>query len=135
MHLIPWRVIFFFIIPSILILWKVLPWARAKGLGFITKTCINTVILWSCMLVAPFSLVYVDKLIIWSLGDSTAPGDADKVAYITNQMPRDMDYAQRITDANYLLLLQVAVVVGIVLTLIYTAHLALKKRGKSWTNL
>lgn len=121
MHLIPWRVIFFFIIPSILILWKVLPWARAKGLGFITKTCINTVILWPCMLVAPFSLVYVDKLIIWSLGDSTAPGDADKVAYITNQMPRDMDYAQRITDANYLLLLQVAVVVGIVLTLIYTA--------------
>jgi len=135
MHLIPWRVIFFFIIPSILILWKVLPWARAKGLGFITKTCINTVILWPCMLVAPFSLVYVDKLIIWGLGDSTAPGDADKVAYITNQMPRDMDYAQRITDANYLLLLQVAVVVGIVLTLIYTSHLALKKRDKSWKNL
>lgn len=57
MHLIPWRVIFFFVLPAVLILWKVLPWAHGKGWGFITKSGISTVIMGCCFTAAPFSLV------------------------------------------------------------------------------
>lgn len=132
MHLIPWRVIFFFVLPAVLILWKVLPWAHGKGWGFITKSGISTVIMGCCFTAAPFSLVAMDKLAIWLLSDSTESGDAQKVAYMQRLIPRDTDYAMSL---NYAYVWQMALLVGVVLVLVYMAHLALKKRGKSWTNL
>lgn len=42
---------------------------------------------------------------------------------------------ERAMNINHFYLWQMALLAGVVLTLIYMAHLALKKRGKSWTNL
>lgn len=132
MHYIPWRVIFFFIIPAVLILWKVLPWAHAKDWGFITKSLFNTVILGCCFSAAPFSLVVMDHVALWLLSDSNDSDDMMKVDYMKGLIPRDIERAMNI---NHLYLWQMALLAGVLLTLIYMAHLALKKRGKYWTNL
>lgn len=82
MHFIPWRVIFFLIIPAVLILWKVLSWAHAKDWGFRIKSIFNTVILGCCYFAAPFSLVVMDHVALWLLSDSKDSDDMMKVDYM-----------------------------------------------------